>query len=52
MAVIGPMAGVGSVQGSVCDTEGTGPDGTPSYLFFLFFCYASVLVNRQHRGLL
>ena len=52
MAVIGPMAGVGSVQGSVCDAEGTGPDGTPSYFFFLFFCYASVLVNRQHRGLL
>ena len=52
MAVIGPMPGVGSVQGSVCDAEGTGPDGTPSYLFFLFFCYASVLVNHQHSGLL
>ena len=50
--VIGPMAGVGSVQGSVCDAEGMGPDDTPSYRFFLFFCYASVLVNRQHRGLL
>ena len=50
MAVIRPMAGVGSVQASVCDAEGTGRDGTPPYLFF--FCYASVLVNRQHRGLL
>ena len=53
MAVIGPMAGVGSVQASVCDAEGTGPGGTTPYLFFLFFfSYASVLVNRQHRGLL
>ena len=49
---IGPMAGLGSVQGSVCDAEGPGPDGTPSYLFFLFFCYASVVGNRQHRRLL
>ena len=53
MAVIGPMAGLGSVQASVCDPEGTRPDGTPPYRFFLFFfCYASVLENRQHRGLL
>ena len=51
MAVIRPMAGLGSVQASVCDAEGTGPDGTPPYPFFLFFfCYASVLVNRQHRA--
>ena len=28
MAVIGPMAWVGSVQASVCDAEGTGPNGT------------------------
>ena len=28
MAVIGQMARVGSVQASVCDAEGTGPDGT------------------------
>ena len=53
MAVIGPMAGVGSVQASVCDAKGTGPNGTPPYLFFVFFFwYASVLVNRQQRGLL
>ena len=53
MAVIGPMTRVGSVQDSVCDAEGTGPDGSPPYLFFFFlFCYASVLMNRQHMGLL
>ena len=53
MAVLGPVDWDGWCLSPGCGAEGTGPDGSPSCLFFLFyFLYASVVVNHQHRGLL